>query len=196
MQDYNKLIKTFLHKNSQINLSAIRDEKWVDIKHIQDSLVVKPILKELNLTENIDFIDIWTGSWFPLIPLAMEYKNNNFTWIESVRKKVSAVNEIIEEMKLQNVKTIWKRAEEETKQFDILTARAVAYIDKLLKWTNHLVKPWGYFILYKLDSPWEYEDIVKNCKKYKLEIIKKYPYKLYEDDIERIIYVMKVASSK
>lgn len=191
MQDYNKLIEIFLDKNSQINLSAIRDEKWIKIKHIEDSLVIKPILKELNLTKNLDFVDVWTGSWFPLIPLAMEYKNNNFTWIESVRKKVNAVNDIIKKMKLQNVKIIWKRAEKETKQFDVLTARAVAYIDKLLKFTNHLVKPWGYFILYKLDSSWEYEDIVKNCKKYNLKIIKKQQYKLYEDDISRVIYVIK-----
>ncbi len=32
------LIKTFLEKNTQLNLSAIRDEEGIRIKHLQDSL--------------------------------------------------------------------------------------------------------------------------------------------------------------
>jgi len=62
MQYYSKLIESFLSWNSKINLSAIRDENQVKIKHIKDSLVVKPILKELNLEENKDFVDVGTGS--------------------------------------------------------------------------------------------------------------------------------------
>ena len=36
MRDH--LITTFLTKNQQLNLSAIRDADWVYLKHIQDSL--------------------------------------------------------------------------------------------------------------------------------------------------------------
>lgn len=192
MQYYSKLIESFLSWNSKINLSAIRDENQVKIKHIKDSLVVKPILKELNLEENKDFVDVGTGSWFPILPLAMEYKKNHFIWIESVNKKVNAVNNIIKALDLKNVEIIWKRAEDEkVKKFDVLTVRAVSYIDKLLKFTYHLVKDWGYFIFYKLDSPWEYEDLLKNCKRYNLEIIKEYKYTLFENDVWRVIYILK-----
>jgi len=45
MQDRNKLIKIFLEKNSQINLSAIRDEEGVRVKHIQDSLELYKVLR-------------------------------------------------------------------------------------------------------------------------------------------------------
>jgi 16S rRNA G527 N7-methylase RsmG len=42
---------------------------------------------------------------------------------------------------LKNVKVIWTRAEDfKDKKFDIVTARAVAYITKLLPWISHLVK--------------------------------------------------------
>jgi len=203
---YDKLIKVFLEKNKQINLSAIRDEQWVQTKHIKDSLVGLKIIGDLEIKGNlgdkknkgdfgdnnkISLVDVGTWSGFPLLPLAIEKTDWNFVWIESVKKKVNAVNDIILELWLQNVEIIWTRAEEyKEKQFDILTARAVAYIDKLLKFTKHLVKKWWYFVLYKLDSKEEYEDILKNCKKYNLKLIKKYPYTLFDGDVQRMIYVL------
>jgi len=192
MQNYNKLIESFLEWNAKINLSAIKDIEQIKKKHIYDSLVVKNILKELNLEKNKYFIDVWTWSWFPLLPLAMEYPENSFIWIESIGKKVNAINEIIKEIELKNVQVIWKRAEQENeKKFDVLTARAVAYIDKLLKISYHLVKSWWYFIFYKIDSDQEYNDLLKNCLKYNLNLIKKYYYKIFEGDIKKVIYVIK-----
>jgi 16S rRNA G527 N7-methylase RsmG len=38
--DWNRLIEVFLKKNSELNLSAIRDEKGVRLKHIDDSLKI------------------------------------------------------------------------------------------------------------------------------------------------------------
>ena len=189
---YNKLVDLFLDWNSKINLSAIRDKNWVEIKHIKDSLEWLKTIEKLENWKKLDIVDIGTGSWFPLLPLAIKKSNWNFVGIESVKKKVNAVNDMIEKLWLKNVNVIWTRAEDyKEKQFDILTARAVAYIDKLLKFTKHLVKKWWYFVLYKLNSDEEYKDILKNCKKYNLELVWKYPYKLFDDDIERIIYVLK-----
>jgi len=191
---YKKLINLFLDWNSKINLSAIRDEKWVEIKHIQDSLEWLKVIEEILSPDlkNVKIVDVGTWSWFPVLPLAIEKPEWEFIGIESVRKKVDAVNDIIEKLWLKNIKIIWTRAENyKEKQFDILTARAVAYIDKLLKFTKHLVKKWWYFVLYKLNSEQEHQDILKNCKKYNLELIKKHPYKLFDDDIERMIYVLR-----
>ena len=39
------LINTFLEKNTQINLSAIRDVEGVFIKHIQDSLEINKVIQ-------------------------------------------------------------------------------------------------------------------------------------------------------
>ena len=197
---YKKLVDIFLDWNSKINLSAIRDKEWVKIKHINDSLewlkVIEDLVKEdsklSNLNSQFSIVDVWTWSWFPVLPLAIEKPEWNFVWIESVRKKVDAVNDIIKQLWLKNIEIIWTRAEDyKKKQFDILTARAVAYIDKLLKFTKHLVKKWWYFVLYKLNSKEEYEDILKNCKKHNLELVGKFPYKLFDEDIERVIYVLK-----
>ena len=190
---YEKLIEVFKDWNSKINLSAIRDDEGIKIKHIQDSLEGNKILQQLfSPNEKKEIVDVWSGSGFPLLVLAKENSQWDFTWIESVKKKVNAIQDMAEKLGLKNVNVIWTRAENYTeKQFDALTARAVAYIDKLLKFTYHLVKPGGYFVLYKLDSAEEYQDILKNCKKYNLELIKTHKYKLFEDDIQRVIYVLK-----
>jgi 16S rRNA G527 N7-methylase RsmG len=58
-----------------------------------------------------------------------------------VRKKTVAVNEIIEKLELKNAHVDRTRIEEyNEKNFDIITARAVAYSDKLLKRSYSLLK--------------------------------------------------------
>ncbi len=41
-----KLVSIFLEKNTHINLSAIRDEEGVWVKHIEDSLVTVPLFEQ------------------------------------------------------------------------------------------------------------------------------------------------------
>ena len=48
---------------------------------------------------------------------------------------------MLKQMNVSNVELLWKRSEEaKDLQFDVITARAVAYVDKLLPWTKHLLK--------------------------------------------------------
>ncbi|MEI7477059.1 MAG: RsmG family class I SAM-dependent methyltransferase [bacterium] len=76
----------------------------------------------------------------PLLPLAITYPENQFTGLDSVRKKVEAVADMAHTLGLQNVKTVRSRSEDYTGSFDILTARAVAFSDELFRNTYHLVK--------------------------------------------------------
>lgn len=183
-----KLIKYFLQENKKINLSAIRNEKLVMEKHINDSLELNKILK---IKKGKSICDIGTGWWFPLLPLAMTNPDDNFVWIDARRKKVDAVNSIIEKIWLENVECKWSRIEDFEEKFDFITARAVWYTDKLLKWSYDLLKKWWYFVFYKKDDKEEYEMLKKLCKKYKLRIEKKHKYKLFDEDIQRIIYLIK-----
>ncbi len=41
-----KLVSLFSEKNQHINLSAIRDEKSIWEKHIQDSLITLPLFEQ------------------------------------------------------------------------------------------------------------------------------------------------------
>ena len=192
MVDRSPLIKTFLNKNKQINLSAIRDEYWVMVKHIQDSLELE---KNIEWFDGMRVADIWTGGGFPLIPLAISHPECNFVWIDSVRKKTVAVWEILEELEVKNVEMIWGRIEEIKNQtFDLVTARAVAYSDKLLNRADHLIKKWWRIALMKQVNDEEKKVLVDIAKKKKFILEMEHNYQLFEGDIARVIYILKKVS--
>lgn len=70
----------------------------------------------------------------------MSYPDAHFTGLDSVRKKTVAIADMAHSLGLQNVDVVWSRAEEHKKQYDVLTARAMAYIDELMQRCYHLVK--------------------------------------------------------
>lgn len=189
MMDWNKLIHAFLEKNKQINLSAIRDEEWVRVKHIQDSLELEKIIDR---KEWMRIADIGTGGGFPLMPLAISHPECNFVWIDSVRKKTIAVWEILEELWVRNVEIMRTRIEEiKWQTFDLVTARAVAYSDKLLNRASPLVKKWWRIALMKQVNGEEKEVLLDTAKKKNLALETEYNYKLFDWDIERVIYILK-----
>ena len=184
-----KLIHAFLGKNKQINLSAIRNEEWVRVKHIQDSLELEKIV---DWKEWMRIADIWTGGWFPLMPLAISHPECNFVGIDSVRKKTVAVWEILDELGVKNVEMMRTRIEDIKNQtFDLVTARAVAYSDKLLNRATPLVKKWWRIALMKQVNDEEKKVLQNVTKKKKLVLEKEYIYKLFEWDIDRVIYILK-----
>lgn len=185
---WKNLIDEFIAINSHTNLSAIRDPEGIQTKHIQDALEIN---KVLILKPGLSLCDVGTGGWFPLLPIAISNPELQCTGIDSTRKKIDAINEMIAKLKILNAKAIWGRAEEHKEQYDYVTARAVGYIDKLLPQVHHLVKKGGRLILYKQYTPEEAEDISHFWKRYRFVIQKKHKYQLFDWDIQRIIYVLK-----
>ena len=183
------MVYAFLEKNKQINLSAIRDKEWVMIKHIQDSLELDKII---NWKEWMKIADIWTGGGFPLMPLSISHPECDFVWIDSVRKKTIAVWEILDELRVKNVEMIWSRIEGiKDQKFDLVTARAVAYSDKLLNWATPLVKNWWRIALMKQVNNEEKEILLDTAKKKNFVLEKEYNYKLFDWDIDRVIYIIR-----
>lgn len=137
-------------------------------------------------------IDIGTGWGIPLLPLAIHYPDASFTGLDSVRKKTVAVSDMASQLWLHNVVVIWSRAEEykPAEQFDILTARAVAFSSDLFKWTYSLVKKGWYFVLYKMFSEEEEAWLDSYVMQRKMNMVRKHYYKLFEDDIQRVIYII------
>ena len=75
--------------------------------------------------------------------------------------------------------------------FDLVTARAVAYSDKLLNRVTPLVKKWWRIALMKQVNDEEKEVLLNIAKKKNLTLESEYNYKLFDWDIERVIYILK-----
>lgn len=185
--DREKLIENFLDWNEKINVSGIKNYEWVKQKHILDSLELNKII---NIPQWKTLADLGTGGGFPLLPLAITNPQADFIGIESKKKKVKVVKNLIQECQIKNAQIIRTRGENHNKKYDFVTARAVAYIDELLDYSYNLVKKGGKFIFYKSNSQEEYESLKKQCNKYHLDIEKKHEYTLFKDDIDRIIYIL------
>jgi 16S rRNA (guanine527-N7)-methyltransferase len=87
-------------------------------------------------------VDVGTGGGFPGLPLAIAYPDTEFVLLDSIGKKLTAVQAMADELKLTNVKTHHGRAEDLVDQkFDVATGRSVSAIPQFCAWMQHLLKP-------------------------------------------------------
>ena len=132
---YYKLLVSW---NEKMNLTAITDREEVYVKHFLDSL---SFVKTNPSTENFRLIDIGTGAGFPGIPLKILYSRAHITLMDSLAKRVTFLNEVIEELSLNeegSIEAVHSRAEDLAKdkeyreQFDYAVSRAVANLCTLI----------------------------------------------------------------
>lgn len=159
--------------NEKINLTRITNKEDVYLKHFYDSLTITRVV---DLTKINTLCDVGTGAGFPGVVLKICFPNLNVTLVDSLNKRVNYLNDIIEKLSLKNIKAIHARGEEFKGDFDIVTARAVANTEKLLKYAMHLVNKQGLLIAMKgnVDNELTPELITKINKLYKLITIDKF----------------------
>lgn len=63
---------------------------------------------------------------------------------------------------------------------DVITARAVAYSDKLIERAFPLLKHGGYFLLMKQENPEEKSVLLALCKKYHMDLVEERKYELFD----------------
>lgn len=192
LEKFDFFLEIFKEKNSQINLSAIRDDKWIIEKHFIDSIMLN-IFLELKWK----VADLWTWWGFPLIPLAIVNPNVNFTWIDSVWKKLKAVDDFVKQLELKNVTTVNWRAEklwqnlDYREKFDFVVSRATAYFPTLLEYSIPLLKVWWIFISYKLDNKEELKEWKKVLSNLWCKILKVKNY-IINNQYRTLVFVKKL----
>jgi 16S rRNA (guanine527-N7)-methyltransferase len=113
-------------------------------RHILNSAVVAELVKD-----GQSVADVGSGAGLPGIPMALAQPNAHFTLIEPMERRSDWLKLMVHELGLGNVSVIRARAEEVGEVFDIVTARAVSALPKLLKMCVPLTKHGGQIIALK-----------------------------------------------
>jgi 16S rRNA (guanine527-N7)-methyltransferase len=141
--------------NKKINITSIEEDEDIYVKHFIDSLL---ILNEDNAAENKTIIDVGTGGGFPGLPLKIVNDNYRITLLDSLRKRIDFLAEVVKALNLKNVELIHGRAEDYgqnkkyRESYDICVSRAVAPLNVLSEYCIPFVKVGGYFAAYKSDN--------------------------------------------
>lgn len=114
-------------------------------RHILNSAVVSELLHE---GERV--ADVGSGAGLPGIPMAIARPDVDFVLVEPMERRSNWLVQQVADLGLVNVTVQRARAEEvERKAFDVVTARAVSALPKLLRMTVGLLKPGGRLIALK-----------------------------------------------
>ena len=139
--------------NSKMNLTRITEPYDAIVRHDIDSLLLLPTIQRLGMPNKAIYLDMGTGGGFPGIPLGIASGMRGLL-IDSVQKKVAAVEGFLEQLALHDQLSAQAcRAEELAKhrssEFDMVTARAVAEMHVLVEYASPLLKLGGYLIVSK-----------------------------------------------
>ncbi len=190
---FNDYIKAFLNQNSKLNLISKNDEKFLWEKHIFDSLSIEKFFEKYKPSGS-KLLDIGTGGGFPSVPTALAYPDIEVFALDSIRKKINAIENIKAVLNIQNLHTICDRAENIKDKFDIITSRAVAPLKIIIGYAMPLLNKNGYFIAYKsIRTEEEIKEAKNILKKYNAEVtdIIKYDLPLEEKHTRNLIIIKK-----
>ncbi len=132
--------------NQYMNLTRLTTPHEAAIKHIYDSVAPWQHFENAGRV-----LDAGTGAGFPGVPLAIVLPHVRFTLSESIQKKARFVESAVESLELPNVEVTSERAEElaATQRVEVITARAVAPIARILDLFRKPLKQGARLILYK-----------------------------------------------
>ena len=127
------LKKIYEKWNSKINVISRKDIENIYIRHILHSLSIAKFIK---FKSDATILDLGTGGGFPGIPLAIIFPYSNFILVDSIKKKIAVVEQVLKELELNNVQLEWSRAEDLDYSYDFLVTRAVAKMPTLINWSK------------------------------------------------------------
>jgi 16S rRNA (guanine527-N7)-methyltransferase len=172
--------------NKAYNLTGLKEDKDIIIKHFFDSLLY---LKTL-LEGKIRVADVGSGAGFPGLPIKIIRPEIEMYLIEPSRKKAAFLKHIIRQLGLKKAEVIEKRIEEIranqelAELVDVAVTRALFSIKDFMKKASHIVKEGGTLILNK--GP-KVDEELKKLQDVKYEIL---PINLPFSDIKRYLIIV------
>lgn len=176
LSNFEDLVKSFNKKTNIISKNTL-DNIWQ--RHFADSAKLYSIMEQVvqkKMAGNLKICDAGAGAGFPSLILAMMNDDKgldvSFTLVESNKKKCAFLEDSIQKLGVK-LEVINERVENLNKDFDLIFARAVAPLPKLLNNCNKISKKDTVYIfpkgksfeveLFQLKKKWHYNvNIVKN----------------------------------
>ena len=176
LETYVGLLKKW---NVKINLISRSTESDIWTRHIADSVQVFDL--HTHTKEDPKWFDLGSGGGLPGLVCAILAKNTalnstHFTLVESDARKSVFLKTVARELGLNNISVINDRIENVTGQqpADIISARALADLTRLIELTEHLSSPNTVFLFPKgrtwekevedAQNKWKFEsNLIKSC---------------------------------
>ena len=133
IEQFSKLQDLYQDWNLKINVVSRKDIDELYLRHVLHSLGIAKVM-EFNVGAQV--MDVGTGGGFPGIPLAILFPETNFHLVDSIGKKIKVVNEVVQGLGLENVRTTHGRVEEVKEEYDFIVSRAVAQMETFVRWTK------------------------------------------------------------
>lgn len=184
-------LAAILEANKTTNLTRITEEEQARLLHLEDSLVGLP---EMDQAPVGLYGDLGSGGGFPGVPLALA-TGRETVLVDSVKKKMSIVQSILESMGLEDqISTSGERIEdlsfEYEGRFAVLTARALSRLVSLIELASPLLQKGGHLICYKAQvSDEEIDEALAVQELVGMKLISRRAVLLSDGETERTILV-------
>ncbi len=133
LENYAILLKDY---NQRVNLISRKEIDDVLIRHILPCYIFS---SEIGSYSRV--LDIGTGGGLPGIPFSVKHEKSQILLVDSTKKKIDAVSEIVQTIGLINVDTYWTRVEDNNfinifgERFDLIISRATVDIQTIINYS-------------------------------------------------------------
>jgi 16S rRNA (guanine527-N7)-methyltransferase len=125
-----------------------RDRLWE--RHLLNCATLAPLIPHGSRVA-----DLGSGAGLPGIVLALARPDLQIDLVEPLERRTIFLTDVLEELSLPGCRVVRARAESLSRQpghaasYDVVTARALAPLDRLLQWAAPLVRPSGQLLALK-----------------------------------------------
>ncbi len=137
--------------NKRVNLTRVPEAETIG-RHILDSLSGA---KAIDFSRKIKVLDLGSGPGFPGLALKIAFPQLSMDLMDGTGKKTMFLQAVIDDLQLTGVRAIHARAEEAARKpefkgaYHLVTARALAPMDRLASWMLPFMMVGGRGLAYK-----------------------------------------------